>query len=104
MFNSISEIIELSRENGYSFFNEDRQRQNKTVVHPTIYYGRYFITEGMYHNRRLFSVYRVLKDGACDIVQGEVYLSLKQAERYINMFLDCEEEQDDTEEVSYELR
>ncbi len=104
MFNSINEIIELSRENGYSFFNEDRQRQNKTQVHPNVYYGRYIITEDIYHNRRLFSVYKVLKDGACDIVQGELYLSLKQAERYINMFLDCEEEQDDTEEVSYELR
>jgi len=103
MFNSISEIIELSRENGYSFFNEDRQRQNKTQVHPNIYYGRYIITESIYHNRKLFSVYRVLKDGACDIVQGEVYLSLKQAERYINMFLDYEEEPS-TEELSYELR
>ena len=103
MFNSISEIIELSRENGYSFFNEDRQRQNKTQVHPNIYYGRYIITESINHNRKLFSVYRVLKDGACDIVQGEVYLSLKQAERYINMFLDYEEEPS-TEELSYELR
>ena len=98
MFNSINEIRELSRENGYSFFNEDRQRQTKTIVHPTIYYGRYIITEGAYNGMTLFSVYKVLKDGACDIVQGELYLSLKQAERYINMFLDCEEEEPSTEE------
>ena len=103
MFGTLNEIIELSRRNGYSFFNEERQKLNGTTVHPTIYYGRYFITEGKYHNRRLFSVYRVLKDGACDIVQGNIYLSLKQAERYINMFLDYEEEPS-TEELSYELR
>lgn len=92
MFNTIQEVIDLSRQNGYTFFDKQRQEQNGTTVHPTIYYGRYIITEGTYHGKRLFSVYKVLKDGACDIVQGELYLSYRQAERYIKMFLDYEEE------------
>ena len=93
MFNTIQEVMALSRQNGYTFFDKERQRATETTVHPTIYYGRYFITEGTYHGRRLFSIHRALRDGACDIVQGEVFLSHRQAKRYISMFLEEEEEQ-----------
>jgi len=41
-----------------------------------------------------------LKDGACDIVRGEVFLSERSAQRYLKIaILDNE-----TEEVSYELQ
>ncbi len=102
MFENINEIIQLSRENGYSFFNKERQRQHKTRVLPTIYCGRYFITESIIQEKKFYSIYKALKDGACDIVQGEVYLSERAAKRHINLYFDHDEEQ--SEEVSYELR
>jgi hypothetical protein len=64
----------------------------QTVVHHTIYHGRYFITENNYNRRRSYSIYKILKDGACDIVQANIFPSFSQAKRYINMFLDAEEE------------
>ena len=102
MFENINEIIQLSRENGYSFFNKERQRQHKTRVLPTIYCGRYFITESIIREKKFYSIYKALKDGACDIVRGEVYLSERAAKRHINLYFDNDEEQ--SEEVSYELR
>ena len=102
MFENINEIIQLSRENGYSFFNKERQRQHKTRVLPTIYCGRYFITESIIREKKFYSIYKALKDGACDIVRGEVYLSEGAAKRHINLYFDNDEEQ--SEEVSYELR
>ena len=100
MFTSIEEIIQLSRENGYTFFNKERQQQRKTKVLPTLYYGRYLITEQVLEGRKFYSIYKVLKDGACDIVRGEVYLSQRSAERHINIYLN----DTDIEEVSYELQ
>ena len=100
MFTSIEEIIQLSRENGYTFFNKERQQQYQTRVLPTLYYGRYLITEQVMEGRKLYSIYKVLKDGACDIVRGEVYLSRRSAERHINIYLNDM----DIEEVSYELQ
>ena len=100
MFTSIEEIIQLSRENGYTFFNKERQRQYQTRVLPTLYYGRYLITEQVMEGRKLYSIYKVLKDGACDIVKGNVYLSRRSAERHINIYLNDM----DIEEVSYELQ
>ena len=100
MFTSIEEIIQLSRENGYTFFNKERQRHYSTRVLPTLYYGRYLITEQIMEGRKLYSIYKVLKDGACDIVRGEVYLSQRSAERHINIYLN----DTDIEEVSYELQ
>jgi len=102
MFENINEIIQLSRGNGYTFFNKDRQRQHKTRVLPTIYCGRYFITESVIQNKIFYSIYKALKDGAVDIVQGEVYLSERSAKRHINLYFD--HEQEEQEEVSYELR
>ena len=102
MFENISEVIQLSRENGYSFFNKERQQQHKTRVLPTIYCGRYFITESVIQEKKFYSIYKALKDGACDIVRGEVYLSERAAKRHINLYFDYDEEQ--SEEVSYELR
>ena len=93
MFITMSEVIQLSRQNGYTFFNKDRQMQMQTIVHPTIYHGRYFITEDVYNNKTTYSIYKVLKDGACDIVQANIFPSFSQAKRYINMFLDSEEEE-----------
>ena len=52
MFTSINEIVQLSRENGYTFFDQDRQRQHQTRVLPTLYYGRYFITEQIRKGRK----------------------------------------------------
>ncbi len=92
MFQTMQEIIQLSRQNGYTFFDEKRQSQEETTVHPSVYYGRYFITEDTFRNKRCFSIYRALKDGACDIVRGYVFPNKRQAERYIKMFLDYEEE------------
>ena len=43
MFENINEIMLLSRENGYTFFDKDRQRENKTRVLPTLYGGKFFI-------------------------------------------------------------
>ena len=100
MFTSIEEIIRLSRENEYTFFDKDRQRQHKTRVLPTLYYGRYFITEQIHEGKKLYAIYKALKDGACDIVQGNIYLSQRSAERHIKIYLN----QTDYEEVSYELQ
>ena len=100
MFTSINEIVQLSRDNGYSFFNQDRQREHKTRVLPTLYYGKYFITEQIHNGKKLYAIYKALKDGACDIVQGNIYLSQRSAERHIKIYLN----QTDYEEVSYELR
>ena len=100
MFTSINEIVQLSRENGYTFFDKDRQREHKTRVLPTLYGGKYFITESIHKGRQFFSIYKALKDGACDIVKGEVFLSERSAQRYLKIAsLDNE-----TEEVSYELQ
>ena len=105
MFNSINEIMSLSRENGYSFFDKDRQRENMTKVLPTLYGGKYFVTEYLHDNRKYYSVYKALKDGACDIVRGEVFVSERSAQRFLKIvILPNEPEIDDTEEVSYELR
>ena len=100
MFTSINEIVLLSRENGYTFFDKDRQEEHKTRVLPTLYGGKYFITESIHKGRKFFSIYKALKDGACDIVKGEVFLSERSAQRYLKIaILDNE-----TEEVSYELQ
>jgi len=105
MFENINEIVTLSRENGYTFFNEDRQRENKTRVLPTLYGGKYFVTEYLHNGRKFYSVYKALKDGACDIVRGEVFVSERSAQRFLKIIiLPNEPEIDDTEEVSYELR
>ena len=100
MFTSINEIVQLSRENGYTFFDQNRQRLHQTRVLPTLYYGRYFITEQIRKGRKLYAIYKVLKDGACDVVQGNIYLSQRSAERHINIYLN----NTDIEEVSYELQ
>ena len=100
MFTSINEIVELSRENGYSFFDKDRQREHRTRVLPTLYGGKYFITESIHKGKRLFSIYMAHKDGACDIVRGEIFLSERSAQRYLNIAIIDNE----TEEVSYELQ
>ena len=100
MFTSINEIVILSRENGYTFFDKDRQQRHQTRVLPTLYYGRYFITEQIHKGRKLYAIYKALKDGACDIVQGNIYLSQRSAERHINIYLN----NSDIEEVSYELQ
>ena len=100
MFTTINEIVQLSRENGYTFFDKERQLEHKTRVLPTLYGGKYFITESIHKGRQFFSIYKALKDGACDIVKGEVFLSERSAQRYLKIaILDNE-----TEEVSYELQ
>lgn len=100
MFETMSDIVTLSRENGYTFFDKDRQREHKTRVLPTLYGGKYFITESIHKGRKFFSIYKALKDGACDIVKGEIFLSERSAQRYLKIaILDNE-----TEEVSYELQ
>ena len=100
MFTTINDIILLSRENGYTFFDKDRQREHQTRVLPTLYYGKYFITEQVHNGKKLYAIYKALKDGACDIVQGNIYLSQRSAERHINFYLN----DTDIEEVSYELQ
>ena len=87
MFETLNEIMELSRTNGYQFFSKNKE--GYTTIHPTLYGGKYFITESTYRNRRIYSVYRALKDG-----------SFSQATRYISMFLVDEDGQ--AEEVNYE--
>ena len=99
MFTSINEIVLLSRESGYTFFDKKRQEEHKTRVLPTLYGGKYFITESIHKGRKFFSIYKALKDGACDIVKGEIFLSERSAQRYLKIaILDNE-----TEEVSHEL-
>ena len=100
MFTSINEIVLLSRENGYTFFNKQRQEEHKTRVLPTLYGGKYFITESIHKGRQFYSIYKALKDGACDIVKGEIFLSDRSAQRYLKIALLDNE----TEEVSYELQ
>ena len=98
MFETINEVISLSRENGYTFFDKDRQREHKTRVLPTLYGGKYFITESIHKGRKFFSIYKALKDGACDIVKGEVFLSERSAQRYLKIaILDNETEEDSDE-------
>ena len=105
MFETINDIISLSRENGHTFFDKERQREHQTRVLPTLYGGKYFITETVHRGRTLFSIYKAHKDGACDIVRGEVFVSEKSAKRFLKIvILPNEPEMDDTEEVSYELR
>ena len=99
MFTTINEIVQLSRENGYTFFDKERQQELQTRVLPTLYYGKYFITEQIHNGKKLYAIYKALKDGACDIVQGNIYLSQRSAERHIKIYLN----QTDYEEVSYEL-
>jgi hypothetical protein len=105
MFETINEVMTLSRENGYTFFDKERQQAHQTRVLPTLYGGKYFITEYLHDNRKYYSVYKALKDGACDIVRGEVFLSERSAQRFLKIVvLPSEPEIDDTdEEVSYEL-
>ena len=104
MFNTINEIVQLSRENGYTFFDKERQLEHKTRVLPTLYGGAYFITESVHNNTRLYSIYKALKDGACDIVRGEIFISKRSAERYLKIAILPNIIEDETEEVSYELR
>ena len=102
MFTTVNEIILLSRENGYTFFDKDRQREHKTRVLPTLYGGAYFITEQIHNGKKFYSIYKALKDGACDVVRGEIFISKRSAERYLKIAIlpNIIEE----EEVSYELR
>ena len=104
MFTSINDIILLSRENGYTFFDKDRQQELQTRVLPTLYGGKYFITQSLYDGRRMYSIYKALKDGACDIVRGEIFISQRSAERYLKIAILPNIIEDETEEVSYELR
>ena len=98
MFETINEIILLSRENGYTFFDKDRQREHKTRVLPTLYGGKYFVTESVHKGRQFYSIYQAHKDGACDIVKGEVFLSERSAQRYLKIaILDNEVEEDSHE-------
>ena len=98
MFTSINEIVLLSRENGYTFFNKQRQEEHKTRVLPTLYGGKYFITESIHKGRQFYSIYKALKDGACDIVKGQVFLSERSAQRYLKIaILDNEIEEDSDE-------
>ena len=98
MFTSINEIVLLSRESGYTFFDKKRQEEHQTRVLPTLYGGKYFITESIHKGRKFFSVYKALKDGACDIVKGEVFLSERSAARYLKIaILDNEIEEDSDE-------
>ena len=100
MFETINDIIMLSRENGHTFFDKERQREHQTKVLPTLYGGKYFITETIHRGKTLFSIYKAHKDGACDIVRGEVFLSERSAQRYLKIaILDNE-----TEEESDELQ
>ena len=78
MFETMNDIVTLSRENGYTFFNKDRQEEHKTRVLPTLYGGKYFITESIHKGRKFFSIYKALKDGACDIVTIKSYTSMVQ--------------------------
>ena len=105
MFENIDQIVALSRENGYTFFDKERQKQHRTRVLPTLYGGKYFITQSLYDGRRMYSIYKALKDGACDIVRGEVFLTERSAQRHLKIvILPNELDIDETEEVSYELR
>ena len=104
MFENIDQIVALSRENGYTFFDKERQEQHRTRVLPTLYGGKYFITQSLYDGRRMYSIYKALKDGACDIVRGEVFLTERSAQRHLKIvILPNELDIDETEEVSYEL-
>lgn len=104
MFETINDIITISRENGHTFFDKERQQEFQTRVLPTLYGGKYFITETMHRGRLLYSIYKAHKDGACDIVRGEVFLSERSARRYLKIAILPNEYNDETEEVSYELR
>ncbi len=105
MFETINDIITISRENGHTFFDKERQKEFQTRVLPTLYGGKYFITETVHRGRLLYSIYKAHKDGACDIVRGEVFLSERSAQRYLKIAILPNEHDDDTdEEVSYELR
>ncbi len=104
MFNSINEIMSLSRENGYTFFDKERQEEHKTRVLPTLYGGKYFVTESIHKGKQFYSIYKALKDGACDIVRGEVFLSERSAQRFLRIAILPTEIDDTDEEVSYELR
>ena len=98
MFETINDIVTLSRENGYTFFDKRRQEQHRTRVLPTLYGGKYFITESIRKGKKFFSIYKALKDGACDIVKGQVFLSERSAQRYLKIaILDNEIEEDSDE-------
>ena len=98
MFETMNDIVTLSRENGYTFFDKRRQEQHRTRVLPTLYGGKYFITESIHKGRAFFSIYKALKDGACDIVKGQVFLSERSAQRYLKIaILDNEVEEDSDE-------
>ena len=102
MFDTINEIVTLSRENGYTFFDKERQRQHRTRVLPTLYGGKYFITESVHNGKTLFSIYKALKDGACDIINGQVFVSERSAQRHLKIVIlpNTPEEEED----SYELQ
>ena len=102
MFETIEDLITTSRENGCDFFDKERQKQFQTRVLPTLYGGKYFITETVHRGKLLYSIYKAHKDGACDIVNGQVFVSERSAQRHLKIVIlpNTPEEEED----SYELQ
>ena len=100
MFTSINEIVQLSRENGYTFFNKDRQEEHKTRVLPTLYGGKYFITENIQRVDNSFLSTRLSRTVLATLFEVKSFYQNGQERRYLKIaILDNE-----TEEVSYELQ
>lgn len=99
MFETINDLITTSRENGCDFFDKERQKEFQTKVLPTLYGGKYFITETVHKGRLLYSIYKAHKDGACDIVRGEVFLSERSAQRYLKIAILDNETEEETDEL-----
>ena len=102
MFETLTEVKEANRGNGYTFFTKKRLRDLGTTIYPTLYGGKYFIAENVlkiyignnrYTSGKVSSIYKARKDGACDIYNGECFPSHSQATNYINNFLIDEEEE-----------
>ena len=99
MFEDINEIMELSRENGYKFFDKKRLQSTGTTVLPTLYGGKYFITQGLFRGSAIYSIYGALRDGAVDIVRANMFLSKRSAERFLKLAIlpDVYEEEESNE-------
>ena len=101
-FSSIEEIKTANKKLGRFFFEPDTLKKFGSIIYPTIFWGRYFITserdKGVmtsygwaqaYGGRRLYSVRRASDDGDISNV-GDFcsFMSKRQAEKYAEQLRD----------------
>lgn len=100
MYNSITDIIETNKREGFYFFSKDTMEFFASKVYPGVYGGKYFITsekDGPSSSTRAFTIREAKPDGNIDTV-GEFceFKSKAQAEARIKELLLIEAKPVDT--------